>query len=404
MTIYDKLGVTPIINADGPLTRYGGALMDKATLDAMDEASRYSVPLDKLQAAASAIIAEKTHAEAGIVTGGACAALTLATAACICGYDLSRMEKLPDTADMPNEVIMPWHQISGYDHAIRAAGARLIGVGIPHATVAPFVVHPINKWHIEAMISEKTAAIAYAVRTGSHPPLEEVIAVGKRYGIPVIIDSAPEIPPIENLYRFIDMGADLVCVSGGKGIRGPQNSGILYGRKDLIASAAVQMLEAPSESYENWSPPETLIPKEKFRGVPTQGIGRGLKVSKETIIGLLTALGNLDQSRFSVLEKKLNGLLETIKKRVESVPGVAAYFIEPQYCLCSYPTLELKLDEDALGICADEVCRRLRKDNIYLRDRYVSEGKIRVFSMNLDEASTKRIEDALMTSLTSGRR
>lgn len=403
MTVYEKVGVKPIINVDGPLTRYGGAIMEKETLEAMNEAAKYSVPLDQLQAAASKIIAEKTHAEAGLVTSGACAALTLATAACICGYDVARMDRLPDTTNMPNEVIMPSHQISGYTHAIRAAGAKLIGVGIPHAPVAPLSVYITNKWHIESMITERTAAIAYAVRTGSHPPLEEVIEVGKKYNIPVIVDAAPEVPPVENLHRFIDMGADLVCISGGKGIRGPQNSGILCGRKDLIASAAVQMLEAPSEPYDEWNPPSSFIPKEKFRGTPTHGIGRSMKVSKESIIGLLTALQNLNTERFTAKEAMLTELLQKIRTQVERIPGIAAAFVEPQYCLCSYPTLEIRVDEKITGISAAEICSKMRAKNIYLRDRYVNQGIVRIYSININEEIAEKICVALSETLNSAR-
>ncbi len=397
MNVYEKYGVQTILNVDGPLTRYGGAIMSEKTLKAMDDAAEFSVNLDELQAAASKVIARITHAEAGIVTSGTCAALTLATAACICGYDLSRMENLPDVTGIPCEVIMPMPQISGYDHAIRAAGAKLIGVGIPHATSAPFVVHRVNKWHIEAMISEMTVAIAYAVMTGSHPPLEEVIEIGKKYNIPVIVDAAPDVPPIHTLYRFIDMGADLVCVSGGKGIRGPQNSGILYGRKDLIASAAVQMLEAPSEAYDAWKPAATLIPKEKFRGTPTQGIGRSMKVSKETIIGLLTALEELTEEKFGEVEQEYIRQLEKIKQTVDKVPGVTSALVDKQYCLCGYPTLDITIDREVLGMSAEDVCKKLKDKNIYARDRYVEQSIVRIYSMNLNERETQRLCDELVS-------
>lgn len=396
MNIYERYGVTPIINVDGPLTRYGGALMEEPTLRAMDEAARYTVPLDQLQAAASKIIAKKTHAEAGIVTCGTCAALTLATAACMCGYDLSRMDKLPDSSTMPNEVIMPSHQISGYDHAIRAAGAKLISAGVPHATLPPQSVFQVNKWHIESLINEHTVAIAYAVRTGSHPPLEEIIEIGQKYEVPIIIDAGPEVPPLKNLHWFIDMGADLVCVSGGKGIRGPQNSGILCGKKDLIASAALQMLEAPSEDYESWNPPLSLIPKEKLRGTPMHGIGRSMKVSKESIIGLLTALEYLNDESFQQKKNKLNDYLDCIRRRIQGIPGISIAFVEPQYCLCEYPTLEIIIDEKVSQISASNIFEQMCKRNIILRDRYIDKGILRIYSMNLNAAVARDIGDALL--------
>jgi L-seryl-tRNA(Ser) seleniumtransferase len=387
MNIYERYGVSPILNFDGPLTRYGGAIMEQETLDAMDEAAKHTVPIDRLQAAASKVIARVTHAEAGIVTSGAFSALTLATAACMCGFDVARMDRLPDSSDMPNEVIMPSHQISGYAHSFRAAGAKLVAAGIPHAPIAPMSVYRIDKWHIEAAITERTVAIAYAARTDSHPELEDVIGVGESHGIPVIVDAGPEVPPLENLHKFIDMGADLVCISGGKGIRGPQNSGILCGRSDLIASAAAQMLEAPSEHYPDWNPPESLMPKEKFRSTPSHGIGRGMKVSKETIVGLLTALGNISPEKFAAKERAMTALLEKVAACVTRFPGFSAAFVPSEYCLCEYPTLELTLDDRA-GIGAARLCAEMRERNIFLRDRYVTENKIRVYSMNMNPENT----------------
>ncbi|GAH72038.1 unnamed protein product, partial [marine sediment metagenome] len=261
-------------------------------------------------------------AEAGIVTAGAFAALTLGTAACICGFDVAKMNRLPDTSGIPNEVIIPWHQRCGYDHAIRAAGARIIAVGIPNSTTPPNEVHIISRWDIESAITEKTVAIAYMTRKGSHPPLEEIIEISKRYNIPVLVDAAALVPAIENLHRFIDMGADLVCFSGGKGIRGPQASGILCGRRDLIASAAIQMLDMSGEPFDTWEPPSSLIPKEKLRGKPEHGIGRGTKVSKEAIIGLLVALQNLTEDGFTKKAEHLRELLWSIGERVKDIAGV----------------------------------------------------------------------------------
>jgi len=268
LNIYEHFGVKSIINAFGTRTAFGGALMEKKALAAMDEAARYSVRLDELQAAASKVISKYTHAEAGIVTNGASAALTLGTAACLCGFDVALMNRLPDTLGVPNEVIMPWHQISGYDHAIRAAGAKIIGVGIPNDTTPPGEVHTISWRDIESAITAKTVALAYAARAGNHPSLEEVIEIGKRHKIWVLIDVAAQVPPTENLYRFIDMGADLVCFSGGKGVRGQQASGVLCGRRDLIASAALQMLDMAGDSFDTWDPPASLIPKDKLLGKP----------------------------------------------------------------------------------------------------------------------------------------
>ena len=299
MNIYQHFNVEPIINVAGTKTIYGGSIMDDKVIEAIKEASKYSVHLYELQAAASRIIAKKTHAEAGLVTSGAFSALTLSAAACMCGLDVSKMNRLPDTGRRSvNEFIMPWHQISGYDHAVRAAGGKIIPVGLPNHTASPFEVVTITIDDIRSEINENTAGIVYAPRNNCHPPLDEVISLAKEYQIPVILDAAAQIPPVENLYRFVDMGADLVCISGGKGIRGPQGSGILCGKRDLICSAALQMLDMAVESFPDWNPPRDFIFKDKIKGRPQHGIGRGGKVDKETIIGLLVALENLDKEQF----------------------------------------------------------------------------------------------------------
>ncbi len=144
-------------------------------------------------------------------------------------------------------------------------------------------------WEIEDAISEKTAAIFYVADSAAQPPLAVVTAIAKRHGLPVIVDAAAQLPPQSNLKRFIAEGADLVAFSGGKLLGGPQASGILAGRKDLIMSAALQHLDL--DIYEDmWEPPKSLIDKRKLKGTPQHGIGRSCKAGKEEIVGLLTAL------------------------------------------------------------------------------------------------------------------
>jgi len=397
MTIYEHFGVKPIINVSGTMTRYGGALMEEKPLKAMDEAAKYSVRLDELQAAASKIIAEKTHAEAGIVTAGAYAALLLGTAACICRFDVARMNRLPDTAGVPNEVIMPWHQISGFDHAIRAAGARIIGVGIPNDTTPPNDVHIISRWDIASAITENTVAIAYAPRLDNHPPLEEVIETGKKYNIPVMIDAAALVPVVENLHRFIDMGAELVCFSGGKGILGPQASGILCGQRDLVASAAIQMLDMGGEPFDTWDPPASLIPKEKLRGKPEHGIGRGMKVSKEAVIGLLVALENLTEERFAERVKHLRELLWSVNAHVKCIDGVELRMTDDKG---AYPMLEVKIDENVVGASAAKIYQRLKEKGVYVRDMQLNKGLIHIHSININEEVARIVSEHLYSALT----
>jgi len=288
MTVYDALGVTPIINAKGTATRLSGGIMRPEVSAAMVEASQSCVDMAELQAAASREIAKATRAEAGYVASGASACLLLAAAACIAGNDLGRMARLPDTRGMKNEIIMMRSQRNFYDHAIRAAGATIVEVGLPDR-YAGAGVRDAESWEIEDAITERTAAIFYVADAASQPSLKTVTTIAKKHKLPVIVDAAAQLPPQSNLKRFIAEGADLVAYSGGKALGGPQASGMLCGRKDLIMSAALQHLDL--DIYEDmWDPPKSLIDKKKLKGTPQTGIGRTSKVGKEEVVGLLTAL------------------------------------------------------------------------------------------------------------------
>ncbi len=288
MNIYTQLGVHTIINAKGPSTRVSGGLLAPEVTAAMADAGSYCVDMAELQAAASTIISEVTGAEAGIVTSGAAAGLLLGTAACVAGLDPGRMARLPDAAGMKNEVIMVRSQRNFYDHAVRAAGVRIVEVGLPDR-VSGAGVRDAEAWEIADAMTESTAAIVYVATRQSRPSLEEVVRVAHARDVPVIVDAAAQLPPSANLTYFIGLGADLVAYSGGKTIGGPQGSGILCGKRDLIMSAILQNLDLDIE-WGQWSPPSSLIDKHRLTGLPPHGIGRTCKIGKETIVGLLVAL------------------------------------------------------------------------------------------------------------------
>ena len=288
MTVYKKLGVSTVINAKGTATRLSGGIMRREVAAAMTEASQHCVDMAELQAAASRHIAEVTGAEAGYVASGASACLLLATAACIAGLDPGRMARLPDTRGMKNDVIMVRSQRNFYDHAIRAAGATIIEVGLPDR-YAGAGVRDAELWEIEDAITPQTAAIFHVADAQAQPPLKAVTRLARKHCIPVIVDAAAQLPPQSNLKRFIADGADLVAFSGGKAIGGPQASGFLCGRKDLVMSAALQHLDLDIYA-DMWTPPPALIDKTRLKGTPQHGIGRSCKAGKEEIVGLLTAL------------------------------------------------------------------------------------------------------------------
>lgn len=258
MHIYERLGVGRVINAHECLTRFGGSIMPAEVLAAMAEAGQWFIHLDELQDKVGQRIAELVGVEAAFVTSGAAAGLTIATAACVAGSDPTKVAQLPDAEGLRDRVAIERSHRNRYDRAFRQVGVTLVEYGYPHGT---------EPWELEAVITSRTAAIAYFVTnaTPASLPLATVTEIARRHGVPVIVDAAAELPPAENLRRFVDEGGDLVVFSGGKGLRGPQSSGLILGRRDLIAACAAN-------------------------ANPRHGIGRSMKVGKEEIVGLLVAL------------------------------------------------------------------------------------------------------------------
>ena len=399
MSVFSSLGVEPIINASGMVTRLGGAPLPQAVLDAFCAAASDCVPLDQLQGAASRIIANTTGAEAGIVTSGAAAALTLGAAAILAGYELRRIERLPH-CDFPCEFIVPREQRNGYDHAVRAAGARLIEVGF-HEPVAGAGVRRCEAWEVEAAIGVNTAGILYVHDVHARPLLGEVVAVAHAHGLPVLVDAAGELPPRSNLRSIIAAGADLVAFSGGKSIRGPQASGILCGRRDLIGSAALQMLDM-DDHFELWEPPANLIDKQSLKGMPRHGIGRSLKVSKEQIVALLTALHLFAAGAYDHERTNMQQRLERVVVSLADLP-VCCRLIMPADGQ-STPLLEIAVDEERLGRSAFEVCHRLRRGTppTYVGHGLLDQGVLVIHPLHLDDARTTTLIQRLHNELRPG--
>ncbi len=259
--IYERLGVAPIINAAGSITRLGGTRTRPETLDLMSRAARIMVNIDELNRAAGKELARLTGAEAGFVCSGAAGGLLLQAAACIAGNDPMKMRRLPDTEGMKNEIVIHTMHRFPYDQAYRAAGAKMVEFG------DYLFAHP---WQLEGAINERTAAVAYLCApfaSNKVLPLNRVCEIAHARDVPVIVDAASMLPPRSNLHRYLRDGADMVVYSGGKGVRGPQGSGILVGRADLIEAAAAQ-------------------------ASPAQFLGRGMKVAKEEVIGLVASLAS----------------------------------------------------------------------------------------------------------------
>jgi L-seryl-tRNA(Ser) seleniumtransferase len=316
--VYRRLGVRPFINARGTWTYLSGSLELPEVRRAADAASRHFVDMFELQRAAGRRLAELSGAESGIVTSGAAGAMAAATAACMAGTDPAKVWQLPDTTGMKNEVVMLGGR-SAFDSAIRLTGGKLV------------LVRSLDD--LPGSLNDRTAMV-YTTWLGDR--LERALGITKKAGVPLLLDDAAGIPPISNLSLYARMGIDLFCFSGGKGLRGPQCSGLLLGRKDLIEAALAQC--SPWEG----------------------AVCRAMKVGKEEIIGVLAAVESWMKQDLEALNKAWSRRVDRIAKVVETVPGVTTEIKIPEGGN-RYPTLTVKWDEQAWGFSVADCDRELRE-------------------------------------------
>jgi uncharacterized pyridoxal phosphate-dependent enzyme len=341
---YKKMGIRRVINAATCLTRLGGSIADPTVYKAMQQASKAFVQIPELQQWAGRAIAQATGAEAGLPTAGANNAITLAAAACIMkgtpleNYDPLQLEtwtplvkKLPlHTQGLKTRFIVQRNNRNVYDHAVECAGGTFIEAD------------PTEQALNQAYDKNTTAAYYYTVRSAANAlPLETLVKVAHSHGAPVIVDAAAELPPKMNLTRYTKAGADLTIFSGGKYIAGPNNSGILAGRADLIKLAHLQ-------------------------AYPFHGVGRASKMSRETIVGFVTALNLYLQEDEEEKYTKWLAKAEWIRDQFKGTPGVEASIghhstIEDDHPMV--PVCTLKLDPATTHITSAELTTRLRDGN-----------------------------------------
>jgi D-glucosaminate-6-phosphate ammonia-lyase len=355
--IFLRFGIARVINATGTVTRLGASPIDAEVIAAMAAAAQCSLDIAELQGRASEFISKCTGAEAGIVTSGAMAGLLVGAAACIAGFDPVKMARLPNTEGMRNEFIVPHSHRNSYDHGVRAAGARLVEVGLPDRLTG-CGVRDTEAWEIEGAIGERTAGILYLARADSRPDLSAVVRVAHAANLPVLVDAAAELPPVDNLRRFIEEGADLVVFSGGKGIGGPSASGILCGRRRLVASALLQQLDL-DYIYEDWQPPAQLIDKRELRGVPRHGIGRSCKVGKEQIVGLLAALTRFSRDEDAARNKRFAVIASSLVDALSKEQALQVRMIT-DLGHGGMPLVEIRVAPGLNNPTASEVAGRLR--------------------------------------------
>jgi D-glucosaminate-6-phosphate ammonia-lyase len=394
MSFYETLGLQPVINAAGTLTRLGGSRMAPEVLAAMTQAAAAFVPIDELQERAGEVIAEITGAEAGYVVTGAAAGLSLGTAACVAGMDVGKMDRLPDTTGMKNEVVVQRGHRNSYDHAIRAVGVRFVEVG--------YLGYPgaggTMPWQIDEAITERTAAVACPIlNTPGTVPLPVVCEIAHAKGVPVIVDAAAELPPRSNLRRFIAEGADLVVFSGGKAIGGPQASGILAGRRDLIASVALQHQDMDVRP-ETWSR-RHLIGEGRVAGVPHQGFGRSMKVGREEIAGLITALRRFAAGSDDADCARWSRLLDPVEYALGGLPGVR---VERGWHDAEiYPLLRVAIDPGHPAGTAYDVANRLYDGSprIAIGESAAERGILTVNPMSLTPQEAEQVSRRLREEL-----
>ncbi|MAG37602.1 MAG: hypothetical protein CL878_15315 [Dehalococcoidia bacterium] len=375
MGIYEDLGLHPVINGFAALTRLGGSLMPPPVVEAMVEASRQFVDLEDLQAAVGRRIAELTHNEAAYISSGAAAGLALATAACVAGTDPKLIAALPHPQKVPDarcQVIFQRCQRSGYDYAVRQVGVDMVEIGPEQSSPAD---SPSLRRELGQALSSRTAAVLYFVRGEHHNgglPLAEVVEAAHACDVPVIVDAAAQLPPPENLWRFTQEGADLVIFSGGKGLCGPQATGLVLGRSDLIQACTAQ-------------------------GNPNQAIGQPMKVGKEELCGCLAAVEWFLGLDHPALMARYEARVDSIVARFEGRPGVSATSHPSGESGQSMPRALLRFDAAVLGQSRDHILNQLGHgkpaievqpegaDSLYINPHTLSKGQDQLIADRLDE-------------------
>ena len=320
---FKELGLRSFINAAGTYTMLTGSLMPDEVSDAIKYASHAYVKLDDIQDRVGERIAELLGCEAATVTAGAASALTLGTAGVLTGMDADKAVQLPDVTGLKNEVIIQKSHDVGYVHAVRNCGVNIIYVE--------------TREELEAAINENTAMLLFINTFNFDGEVrdKEFVQIGKKHGIPTFNDCAADVPPVENLWKYTEMGFDLVCFSGGKGIRGPQSAGLLLGRKDLIAAA--RLSAAP-------------------RG---NTIGRGMKVNKEEVLGMMVALELYlekdHEAEWLLWEKQI----QLIHDNAMAMPGVQTENHVPEIAN-HVPSIRIWWDQERIRTTPDEVREALR--------------------------------------------
>jgi L-seryl-tRNA(Ser) seleniumtransferase len=360
--ILKELGIRTFINAAGTYTAMTASLMHDEVVETIKQSAKQFAMLDEVQDKVGEKIAELCHAEAATVTAGCWSALVLGTAGVLTGMDMKKVAQLPNVTGMKSEVIVQKGHNIGYVHALTNTGAIIVEIETAQ--------------ELEKAINEKTAMMWFL---NTNAPMgkiqhEEWVAIAKKYKIPTMIDMAADVPPVSNLWKYNELGFDLVCVSGGKAMCGPQSAGILMGRKDLIAAAR---LSAP----------------------PRGGnIGRGMKVNKEEIVGMYVALEKYINQDHDAEWKMWESKIDSIKTAVNSVEGVTTEISVPPIANHT-PLLFIKWDESKVKTNNKDLMLKLRNGSPSIEVMANGTGiNITVFMLQEGEEKivAKRVREELL--------
>lgn len=360
MDYYDKLKIERYINAHDTYTVYGGSRMSEQTLTAMAEASRHFVDIEELQRKTGAALAKLTRNEAAYVSNGSSGGLLLAACVCMARGSAYHYSCLPDTTGLANEIIVMRAQRNAYDTAILTSGAAIVEVGDADETL---------DFQLEGRFNERTAAVFYfacSLYARGSMPLEDVIRIAHKKGVPVVVDAAAQLPPVENLWRFTKMGADLVLFSGGKTLCGPQDSGLILGRAELIEQCV------------------------RF-GAPAHGICRSSKCSREAIAGLYTAVEQYVSLNHEKEAARLLTMTESLKKAIERLCCERVEIVCHGPVGQTYPRVFAYLTQRHK---AGQITKEMRRRQIYIGSD-ISENAIYISPLNLREEEMDTVQAAL---------
>ena len=338
--VYRRLGIEPVINGIGTVTVLGGSLMPPEVTDAMVAASRNFVPLPELQERAGDHIARLIGVPAAMISAGAASAMTCGTAAAIAGGDAEKLRMLPDTTGMKNEVIQQRAHHTGYQAQMELTGAKIVWVD--------------TREELDAAINERTAMMFFLNFADPRGEIgrAEWIEVARAHGVPTMNDAAADVPPPERLHTYVEEGFDMVAFSGGKGLRGPQATGLLLGRSDLIQAARKAIS-------------------------PFGGIGRGMKVGKEEIIALVAAVERYLSLDHEAERLELDARAELITEVLESMPGLTCETHVPEIAN-HVPHVVVNWSEGDLGVTSEDAVTELLNGDPPVAVSRTGEGQLRI--------------------------